>query len=171
MTQAATQAGDPRRVALTLLVHLRRARDHIDRNYREQLDLDQLAAVAGVSKYHFVRSFEATYGETPIRYLTRRRIERAQDLLRSANLTVTEVCMVVGFASLGSFSSRFAQLVGESPTAYRDRWAARGGPHVPGCFLFMKGALDPGGTTGPITGSNDTDGRAISEKHTAGDEF
>jgi AraC-like DNA-binding protein len=157
-------------VALTLLVHLRRARDHMDRNYREPLDLDQLAAVAGVSKFHFVRSFEQTYGETPIRYLTRRRIERAQDLLRSANLTVTEVCMLVGFASLGSFSSRFAQLVGESPTAYRDRWAARGGPHVPGCFLFMKGVLDPAGTTG-VTRSGDrpeaTGNSAISKKREA----
>jgi hypothetical protein len=104
--------------------------------------------VAGVSKYHFVRSFVATYGETPIRYLTRRRIERAQDLLRHANLTVTEVCMAVGFSSLGSFSSRFTRFVGENPSAYRDRWARRGGAHVPGCFLFMRGALDPGGTTG-----------------------
>lgn len=129
-----------------LLVHLRRARDHIDRRYAEPLDLGGLAAVAGVSKYHFARCFEAAYGETPIRYLTRRRIERAQDLLRHANLTVTEICMAVGFASLGSFSARFRQLVGESPTAYRDRWATRGGPHVPGCFLFMRGALDPGGT-------------------------
>ena len=85
-----------------------------------------------MSKFHFVRSFEATYGETPIRYLTRRRIERAQDLLRSANLTVTEVCMLVGFASLGSFSSRFTELVGESPTAYRDRWAAPRRPAMPG---------------------------------------
>ena len=134
---------------MDLLSHLRRARDHIDRHYPLALDLDQLAAVAGVSKFHFVRSFEATYGETPIRYLTRRRIERAQDLLRVANLTVTELCMLVGFASLGSFSSRFTQLVGESPTAYRDRWSARGGPHVPGCYLFMRGVLDPGGTTGP----------------------
>ncbi len=132
-----------------LLVHLRRARDHIDRHYAAPLDLDALAAVAGVSKYHFARCFEATYGETPIRYLTRRRIERAQDLLRHANLTVTEICVVVGFASLGSFSSRFRQLVGESPTDYRDRWAARGGPHVPGCWLFMRGALDPGGTAAP----------------------
>jgi hypothetical protein len=74
-----------------------------------------------------------------MRYLTRRRIERAQDLLRSVNLTVTEVCMMVGFTSLGSFSSRFRELVGESPTRYRDRWAARGGPHIPGCFLFMRG--------------------------------
>ena len=91
---------------------------HIERNYREPLDLNGLARVAGVSKYHYARSFEAAYGETPIRYLTRRRIERAQDLL-VANLTVTEVCMAVGFASLGSFSARFSQLVGESPTAYR----------------------------------------------------
>ena len=133
----------PQAVAVELLPQLRRARDHIDRHYRSSLDLNELAAVAGVSKFHFARCFTATYGETPIRYLTRRRIERAQDLLRSANLTVTEVCMAVGFSSLGSFSSRFAQLVGETPTGYRDRWAARGGPHVPGCYLFMNGVLDP----------------------------
>ncbi|MDR0344381.1 MAG: AraC family transcriptional regulator [Nocardiopsaceae bacterium] len=143
MTQPATRV-----VAAELLPHLRRARDYIDRNYQQPLDLDRLAAVAGVSKFHFARSFEATYGETPIRYLTRRRIERAQDLLRAANLTVTEVCMLVGFSSLGSFSSRFAQLVGESPTTYRNRWAARGGPHVPGCYLFMRGVLDHRGTAG-----------------------
>jgi AraC-like DNA-binding protein len=131
-----------------LLVHLRRARDHVDRHYAQPLDLAALAAVAGMSKYHFVRTFEATYRETPMRYLTRRRIERAQDLLRGVNLTVTEICMMVGYTSLGSFSSRFAELVGESPTAYRDRWAARGGAHVPGCYLFMRGALDPRGTTG-----------------------
>ncbi|WP_203907170.1 helix-turn-helix transcriptional regulator [Rhizocola hellebori] len=135
-----------RPVPLQLLAQLRRARDHVDRHYRDPLDLDELARVAGVSKYHFARSFEATYGETPIRYLTRRRIERAQDLLRAANLTITEICMTVGFSSLGSFSSRFTQLVGETPTAYRDRWAATGGPHVPGCWLFMRGVLDPGGT-------------------------
>jgi hypothetical protein len=92
-----------------------------------------------VSKYHFARSFADTYGDTPMRYLTRRRIERAQDLLRTANLTVTEICMMVGFSSLGSFSSRFRELVGETPTQYRDRWAATGGPHIPGCFLFMRG--------------------------------
>jgi AraC-like DNA-binding protein len=135
-------------VPADLLVHLRRAHDHIDRQYREPLDLTQIARVAGVSKFHFVRCFEATYGETPIRYLTRRRIERAQDLLRLANLTVTEICMMVGFSSLGSFSTRFSALVGESPTAYRDRWASRGGPHVPGCYLFMRGVRDPAGTAG-----------------------
>ena len=138
-----------RPVPVQLLAQLRRARDHIDRHYGRELDLGELARVAGMSKFHFARCFEAAYGETPIRYLTRRRIERAQDLLRHANLTVTEVCVLVGFTSLGSFSSRFSQLVGESPSSYRDRWAARGGPRVPGCYLFMKGALDPGGTTGP----------------------
>ena len=130
-------------VPLGLLPHLRRARDHIDRGYRWPLDLDDLAAVAGVSKYHFARSFAATYGETPIRYLTRRRIERAQDLLRTANLTVTEICMAVGFSSLGSFSARFSALVGESPREYRNRWAALGGSRVPGCYLFICGVLDP----------------------------
>lgn len=122
-----------------LLPHLRRARDLADRHYPEPLDLDALAGAAHVSKYHFSRAFAETYGATPMRYLTRRRIERAQDLLRSANLTVTEVCMLVGFSSLGSFSSRFRELVGESPTAYRDRWAVRGGPRIPGCFLFLRG--------------------------------
>ena len=143
-------ASRTRPVPTDLLRHLRHARDHIDRNYRAALDLDGLARVAGVSKYHFARSFEATYGETPIRYLTRRRIERAQDLLRSANLTVTEVCMLVGFSSLGSFCTRFTRLVGESPRAYRDRWAATGAPRVPGCYLFMRGALDPGCTAAQL---------------------
>jgi transcriptional regulator GlxA family with amidase domain len=128
-------------VTAELLPHLRRAKDLADRRYAEPLDLDTLAGAANVSKYHFA-TFAAAYGEAPMRYLTRRRIERAQDLLRSANLTVTEVCMLVGFSSLGSFSSRFAELVGETPTQYRDRWAARGGPHIPGCFLFMRG-VDP----------------------------
>jgi AraC-like DNA-binding protein len=122
---------------MSLLVHLRHARDHIDRHFAEPLDLDRIAAVAGVSKYHFIRCFRMTYGETPMRYLTRRRIERAQDLLRAANLTVTEICMVVGFSSLGSFSAKFSQLVGESPTAYRNRYARAGVPHIPGCYLFM----------------------------------
>jgi AraC-like DNA-binding protein len=126
-------------VSDSLLPHLRRARDLADRHYARALDLDALAGAAHVSKYHFARSFARAYGEAPMRYLTTRRVERAQDLLRSANLTVTEVCMMVGFSSLGSFSARFRELVGESPTQYRDRWAARNGPHIPGCFLFMRG--------------------------------
>jgi AraC-like DNA-binding protein len=121
------------------VIAVRRVRDHLDLHYADPVRLDELAALAGMSKFHLVRVFRTSYGETPIRYLTRRRIERAQDLLRYADLTVTEICMLVGFASLGSFSSRFTELVGESPVAYRNRWAARGGPWVPGCFLFMRG--------------------------------
>ena len=136
-------------VAMDLLPHLRQAHDHIDRHYATPIGLDELARVAGVSKYHFARSFEAAYGLTPIRYLTRRRVERAQDLLRHANLTVTEICFLVGFSSVGSFSSLFTRLVGESPTAYRNRWAVRGGPHVPGCYLFMHGPGQLRGTSGP----------------------
>lgn len=135
----AVPAAGTRSVSVELLPDLRRARDHIDAHFPDELDLDRLARVAGVSKYHFARSFEAVYRETPIRYLTRRRIERAQDLLRSANLTITEICVLVGFSSLGSFSARFSELVGESPSAYRVRWAAAGGPHIPGCYLFMWG--------------------------------
>ena len=126
-------------VPASLLPHLREARDLADRHYAEPLDLGALAAAANVSKYHFARCFAETYGETPMRYLTRRRIERAQDLLRSANLTVTEICMLVGFSSLGSFSSRFRELVGEAPSQYARRWAEKGGPYIPGCFLFMRG--------------------------------
>ena len=133
----------------SLLPHLRRARDLADRHYAEPLDLVALAAAAHVSKYHFSRCFAAAYGETPMRYVTRRRIERAQDLLRAANLTVTEVCMLVGFSSVGSFSSRFTSLVGESPTAYRDRFAAAGPPRIPGCFLFMRGLAPTGAVSNP----------------------
>ena len=124
-----------------LLEHLRRARDHADRRFAEPLDLDALAAAAAVSKYHFVRMFAATYGETPMRYVTRRRMERAQDLLRATNLTVTEVCVLVGYSSLGTFSSRFRRLVGTSPSEYQRSEAARAGAHVPGCVVFMLGPM------------------------------
>ena len=129
-------------VAHELLVHLRRAHDEIDRRYAEPLDLDGLAAVAGVSKYHFLRCFTAVYGHTPAAMLTRRRIERAQDLLRATNLTVTEVCTVVGYSSLGSFSSRFRRLVGVSPSVYQSRWSESGAPRIPGCWVFMRGLSD-----------------------------
>jgi AraC-like DNA-binding protein len=131
------------------VIALRRVHDHIDLHYAEPITLSGLAALVGMSKFHLVRAFRAAYGETPIRYLGRRRIERAQDLLRAANLTVTEVCMLVGYSSLGSFSSRFTELVGESPVAYRNRWAARGGPHVPGCYLFMRGVTPQSGRSAP----------------------
>ncbi len=134
-----------RRAPGDLLVHLRRARDHADRHYTEPLGLEALAAVAGISKYHFQRLFTATYGMSPSAYLSQRRVERAQDLLRATNLTVTEVCHAVGFSSLGSFSSRLPAVVGESPTQFQRRYAA-GAPHIPGCFVFMWGLAERSAT-------------------------
>lgn len=124
-----------------VLVHLRRARDRIDRHYAEPLDLEALARTAGISKFHFHRLFTATYGRTPAAYLSERRIERAQDLLRATNLTVTEVCHAVGFSSLGSFSTRFRQITGESPRDFQQRWGANA-PRIPGCFVLMWGLAE-----------------------------
>ncbi len=105
----------------TDLVHLRRARDQIDREYPSPLDVEALARTAFMSSGHFSRSFRAAYGETPYSYLMTRRIERAMTLLRRGDLSVTDVCFEVGCSSLGSFSTRFTELVGESPSAYRAR--------------------------------------------------
>ena len=118
---------------LANLAHLRRARDLIDREYARPLDVAALARTALMSSAHFSRQFRAAYGETPYGYLMTRRIERAKALLRGGEISVTEVCMEVGCASLGSFSARFTQLVGETPTAYRarDHGALAG---VPGCI-------------------------------------
>jgi AraC-like DNA-binding protein len=126
--------------------HLRRARDYADRNYADALDLETLAAVAGMSKYHFQRLFTATYGVSATTHLSRRRIERAQDLLRSTNLTITEVCHAVGFSSLGSFSSRFRELVGCSPREFQRRYG-EGAPHIPGCYIFMRGLVERSSAT------------------------
>jgi AraC-like DNA-binding protein len=118
---------------LANLAHLRRARDLMDREYMRPLDVSALARAALMSTAHFARQFRAAYGETPYSYLMTRRIERAKLLLRRGDLSVTEVCLEVGCTSLGSFSARFTELVGETPTAYRD------GDHsalvsVPGCI-------------------------------------
>jgi AraC-like DNA-binding protein len=106
---------------LANLARLRRARDLMDREYAEPIDVAALARVALMSPGHFSRQFRAVYGETPYAYLMTRRIERAKALLRLGDLSVTEVCMAVGCTSLGSFSARFTELVGETPTAYRAR--------------------------------------------------
>jgi AraC-like DNA-binding protein len=128
------------------IASLRRARDLMDLRFADPLDLEQMAAQAGFSKFHFARAFKDAYGETPANYLSRRRVERAKDLLRSANLTVTEVCMLVGFSSLGSFSSRFSEMVGMSPSAFQRGSSARGGPPpIPGCFLMDWGRPRPAG--------------------------
>ena len=117
---------------LANLAHLRHARDLIDREYARPLDVAALARAALMSPAHFSRKFRAAYGETPYAYLMTRRVERAKALLRRGDLSVTEVCMEVGCTSLGSFSARFTQLVGETPTAYRarDHGALT---RVPGC--------------------------------------
>jgi AraC-like DNA-binding protein len=118
---------------LANLAHLRRARDLIDREYSRPLDVAALARAALMSTAHFSRQFRAAYGETPYAYLMTRRIERAQALLRRGDMSVTEVCLEVGCTSLGSFSARFTQVVGMTPTAYRAR-DHRALEHVPGCI-------------------------------------
>ena len=117
---------------LVNLAHLRRARDLMDREYSEPLDVPALARSALMSPAHFSRQFRAAYGETPYSYLMTRRIERAKALLRGGQLSVTEVCVAVGCTSLGSFSARFTELVGMTPSAYRfsDHSAL---VQVPGC--------------------------------------
>ena len=109
------------RVTPEELAHLRRARDLIDREYARPLDVPAMARTALMSPAHFSRQFREAYGETPYSYLMTRRIERAKALLRRGDLSVTDVCMEVGCTSLGSFSTRFTELVGQSPSAYRAR--------------------------------------------------
>ena len=109
-----------------------RARDAMDRDYAKTLDIPTLARIAYVSEAHFIRTFRATFGETPHRYLQRRRVERAMFLLRETDLSVSEICLEVGFASLGSFGRTFREIVGESPTTYRQEAADLRA--VPACF-------------------------------------
>ncbi len=109
-----------------------RARDRMDRHYAEPLDIAALAAVAGCSEAHFIRTFRAVFGETPHRYLQRRRVERAMALLR-ADRSVTDVCFEVGFNSLGTFSRTFAEIVGVSPSVYQKRSPTAA---VPTCFAM-----------------------------------
>jgi len=109
-----------------------RARDAIDRDYAGPLDIHTLARIARVTEAHFIRTFRATFGETPHRYLQRRRIERAMFMLRETERSVTEICFDVGFASLGTFSRTFTAIVGEPPSTYRRRSADLRA--VPACF-------------------------------------
>ena len=110
-----------------------RARDAMDRAYAEPLDVPTLAAIAHVSEAHFIRTFRATFGETPHRYLRRRRVERAMFLLRSTEHSVTDICMAVGFSSLGTFSRVFREVVGETPSEHRRRGPL---PAAPSCFAM-----------------------------------
>jgi AraC-like DNA-binding protein len=110
-----------------------RARDAMDRTYANPLDVPMLARVANVSEAHFIRTFRATFGETPHRYLQRRRVERAMFLLRETERSVTDICFDVGFTSLGTFSRTFRDIVGMAPTTYGRRAEALA---VPTCFTM-----------------------------------
>src|SRR5271165_461312 len=103
-----------------------RTRDTMDRAFAQPLDVPALARVAHISPGHFSRQFRATFGETPHRYLQRRRVERAMELLRETDRPVTEICLDVGFNSLGTFTRTFREIVGEPPSAYRTRFAGVG---------------------------------------------
>ncbi len=134
-------------VDLDELRRLRRSRDRMDREYAEPLDVDALARTALMSPAHFSRRFREAYAETPYTYLMTRRIERAKALLRRGDLSVTDVCFAVGWTSLGSFSARFTELVGESPSTYRAR---NHGPLrvVPSCQTMLLGRPRKGGRPG-----------------------
>jgi transcriptional regulator GlxA family with amidase domain len=110
-----------------------RARDAMDRDYAKPLDIPTLAKIAHVSEAHVIRTFRATFGETPHRYLQRRRVERAMFLLRATDRSVTDVCFDVGFNSLGTFSRTFQEIVRESPSTFRQRGRM---PDVPTCFMM-----------------------------------
>ncbi|MFI6495463.1 helix-turn-helix domain-containing protein [Streptomyces sp. NPDC050564] len=110
-----------------------RARDAMDRAYAQPLDVAALARIAHVSPAHFTRTFRATFGETPHRYLQRRRVERAMFLLRESDDSVTDICFQVGFTSPGTFSRTFSAIVGHCPRTYRRQAAAT---HVPTCFTM-----------------------------------
>src|SRR5580765_2768913 len=107
------------------------ARDWMDRTYAQPLDIPELARIAIVSEAHFIRTFKDTFGETPHRYLQRRRVERSMFLLRETDRSVTDICLDVGFASLGTFSRTFREVVGQAPTDYRKRTDVKA---VPTCF-------------------------------------
>jgi AraC-like DNA-binding protein len=129
MLTVASSADDQRLRDLALL---RRVRDRIDREYRQPLDVEALARGVHMSAGHLSREFKAAYGESPYSYLMTRRIERAMALLRRGDLSVTEVCFEVGCSSLGTFSTRFTELVGMPPSAYR-RLAATQPGELPSC--------------------------------------
>ena len=113
--------------------HMLRARDAMDRDYAKPLDVPVLARIAYVSESRFIRVFRATFGETPHRYLQRRRVERAMFMLAQTKRDITEICLEVGFSSLGTFSRTFKEIVGESPSSFR----AHAKPiAVPNCFAM-----------------------------------
>ncbi|WP_129307645.1 helix-turn-helix transcriptional regulator [Streptomyces sp. L2] len=149
------------------LRQLRMAKDAMDRDWADPgLDLDAVAAHAGYSRYHFLRAFKEVYGETPGQYLTHRRIERAQEMLRCADLTVTEICALVGFSSLGTFSARFKDRTGMTPSEYRARHVGRGAALIPGCYamLWAGGFRTPQSSSTATSEKRPGTGRAYGEE-------
>jgi transcriptional regulator GlxA family with amidase domain len=135
---------------------LLRAKDAMDRAFAEPLDVPALAKVANFSEAHFIRSFRSAFGETPHRYLRRRRVERSMFLLRETDRSVTEICFSVGFTSLGTFSRTFREIVGEMPSEYRERH----GPMVaPNCFQMA--------TTRPVIAASRPGAAAASPRQCA----
>jgi len=128
-----------------------RARDAMDRDYARPLDLPALARIAYVSEAHFIRTFRATFGETPHRYLQRRRVERAMFLLRTTDAPVTEVCFAVGFTSIGTFGRTFTGIVGCSPSRYRERVTGTPQPRS-GSFVMRWGRPSTFGEAGRASG-------------------
>jgi AraC-like DNA-binding protein len=110
-------------------------REHVDRHYAKNLTVDRLAAMAGLSTFHFIRAFRAAFGQTPHQYLRARRLERAKELLETTAFPVTDVCDKVGFQSLGSFTTLFRKQTGETPAEYRA--ARRKSVYIPTCFIRM----------------------------------
>ncbi len=127
---------------------LLRARDAMDRAYARPLDTAALARVACLSEAYFIRSFRGTFGETPHRYLQRRRVERSMFLLRETDAPITEICAAVGFTSLGTFSRTFRAVMGETPSQYR---SGHGPVIAPGCVVMA--AMRPAEASGPGSGS------------------
>ncbi|GAA1165146.1 helix-turn-helix transcriptional regulator [Nesterenkonia sandarakina] len=138
---------------LQTLVLLRKVRDRIDREYDRPLDVDQLARGVHLSAGYLSRQFKLSFGESPYSYLMTRRIERAMTLLRRADMTVTDVCFAVGFSSLGTFSTRFAELVGVPPRIYRES-AAGALEGVPPCLAKQVSRPIRAGTTASPIASN-----------------
>ena len=130
---------------------LLRARDAMDRAYAEPLDVATIAAVAHISEAHFIRTFRAVFGETPHRYLQRRRVERSMFLLRETDRSITDICFDVGFMSLGTFSRTFREIIGETPSSYREGH----GPMVPPNCVQMW-AMRPRVAAGAETRANAT---------------
>lgn len=133
----------PGSVPTDLFLRLRRAREFMDDSYAENLDLERLSRIACLSPYHLLRSFRDAFGETPRQYLIRRRIEKARELLAYGAASVTDVCLDVGYESLGSFSTLFRKVTGQSPLDYRCRVFVRTPVWVPSCYVRNWGIRFP----------------------------